>query len=501
MRINMIAYFIAIVVSFFTRKIFLDQLGPEFMGLSTTVNSLLGFLNLAELGVGTSIAYYLYKPIYQDDRDAINEIITVMGYLYRIIGTIILAGAIILSFFLPLIFDKADLPWGVIYYCYYVQLFSSLIGYFVNYKPSTIFSADQRMYLVNGYFQATQFLMIIVQAVLAVIVRSFMLYITITLLFSIFNSLILNWKFNKVYPWVKTNLKDGKRLLKKRSEIIQYVKKVFIHDIGGFVNSSVTPLIMYSFASLTMVTLYGNYTLLNSKISRFIEGALAGTSASVGNLIAEGNREKTISCFKELFSIKFFLVVFMSMCLYRFNTSFIVLWLGDDYVLSSVIVFLVMADFCMNLLRNTTDQFLDGFGLKSDVWVPVCRIFSLGFVILGGIYWGMTGVLLVPVLVQLTLIHIWKPYYLYSDGFKESFWSYVVLLITNALPFILAYSGAHYLSYFAGYEGQVPHSWGGLIQECVIFGVPFFIMALLLSWFMCEGFRLFMYRLLKMVQR
>lgn len=500
MRINMIAYFIAIVVSFFTRKIFLDQLGAEFMGLSTTVNSLLGFLNLTELGVGTAIAYYLYKPIFQQDRESINEILSIMGYLYRIIGVIILIGGVILSFFIPLIFSKADLPWIIIYYCYYVQLFASLIGYFLNYKPTTLFSADQRMYLVNGYFQATQLIMIVVQAVLALYMRSFMLYITLTLLFSLINTFILNWKFRKVYPWVKTNLSKGREYLKKRPEILKYVSRVFIHDIGGFVNSSVTPLIMYGYASLTMVSLYGNYTLLNSKVSRFIEGALSGTSASVGNLIAEGNRMNTINCFKELFSIKFFLVLVPALCLYRFNSAFITLWLGEEYVLSDAIVFLIMADFCMNLVRNTTDQYLDGYGLKADVWVPVCRIISLAFVILGGYYWGIVGVLLVPVIVQLTLIHIWKPFYLYHSGFKEPFMSYVKLLVTNVLPFALAYLFSSFLSETMGYGEINPSTWIGFIKECLVFSIPFFIFAAVLSSLCCEGFRLFVHRVIHMIK-
>lgn len=54
----MVSYFLAIFIAFFSRKIFLDKLGAEFIGLTTTANSLLGFLNLAELGVGTSIAYF-----------------------------------------------------------------------------------------------------------------------------------------------------------------------------------------------------------------------------------------------------------------------------------------------------------------------------------------------------------------------------------------------------------------------------------------------------------
>ena len=35
-RINLICYFVSLVVAFFTRKIFLDRLGTEFIGFTGT---------------------------------------------------------------------------------------------------------------------------------------------------------------------------------------------------------------------------------------------------------------------------------------------------------------------------------------------------------------------------------------------------------------------------------------------------------------------------------
>ena len=85
-RMNLICYFISLIAAFFTRKILLDYLGTEFIGFTGTLGSLLGFLNLTELGVGVAIGYVLYKPIFDDNKTKIEEVISVFGYLYRIIG-------------------------------------------------------------------------------------------------------------------------------------------------------------------------------------------------------------------------------------------------------------------------------------------------------------------------------------------------------------------------------------------------------------------------------
>lgn len=495
MRVNLICYFIAILISFFTRKIFLDRLGPEFIGLTTTVNSLLGFLNLAELGVGTSIAYFLYKPIYEGNRKRINELISIMGYLYRIIGSFIGVSGLLASAFLPLIFKDTEFSYGTLYYCFYAQLCASLLGYFINYKATTIFAADQRNYLVTGYFQASQFLMTLMQAAMALYIQSYAIYITITLLSSIVNSYILNWKFRSTYGWVQTDIRQGRIWLKACPEILVYVKRVFVHSLGGFVIGSVMPLVIYSYATLTMVTMYGNYSILNSKIASLISNALSGTGASVGNLIAEGNTQKTYNCYKELYSIKFLLVGVLSLCLVHLSSSFVAVWLGAEYVLAPVIVWLMCADFALNIIRGTTEEFLSGFGLKADVWVPLCRVGSLIFIVLGGYYYGLIGILIPPVIVQISLMHLWKSFYLYRDGLKVPFRDYFVLLMENIAPLIVGFAVALFVEHCVmGCNGMPTSSWMDFCKSSVVFCVPMIVVSFVISYFTSSGFRLFLGR-------
>ena len=56
-RVNLIFYVLILLISFFSRKIFLNCLGVDFVGLTGTLMSLLNFLNLAELGISTAICF------------------------------------------------------------------------------------------------------------------------------------------------------------------------------------------------------------------------------------------------------------------------------------------------------------------------------------------------------------------------------------------------------------------------------------------------------------
>ena len=49
-RVNLIFYFLSLALSFFSRKIFLDALGADFMGLIGTLNKSLGFSEPCRIG-------------------------------------------------------------------------------------------------------------------------------------------------------------------------------------------------------------------------------------------------------------------------------------------------------------------------------------------------------------------------------------------------------------------------------------------------------------------
>ena len=93
------------LLAFFSRKVFIDYLGENIVGLNATIINLLGFLNLAELGITSAIATSLYKPLYQNDTNAINDIISIFNYLYRLVGCVILVIGLVATLFIPSIFD------------------------------------------------------------------------------------------------------------------------------------------------------------------------------------------------------------------------------------------------------------------------------------------------------------------------------------------------------------------------------------------------------------
>ena len=419
-EVNLLFYFLMLFLNFFSRKIFLDNLGTDFIGLAGTLNSILGYLNLAELGITACIGYFLFKPLQSNNRQEIQEILSLLGYLYNWIGRFILAGGILISLFFPLIFAKAELGLGIIYFTFYSFLGSSLIGYFINYRQ-TLLSADQKNYLVAIYLQSANLIRLILQIVLAYTYKNPFVWVGIEFLFSVFGCIVLNWKIDKEYPWLNVDKRQGQMLLKKYPEVIAKTKQVFIHKIKDFALIKSDELFIFFFVSLKMVAYYGNYMIITSKLISLFSAMTGSVGASVGNLVAEGNKPNMLKVFWEFTTIQHTIAAMLSFSLYAFLEPFVAHWLGPEYIMDHRILMLIVVFIYISNSRKSVDSFNYAHGLYADVWSAWAElIINVSVTIICGLKWGIIGILLGKIASLLVIVVFWKPYYLFRSGFKES---------------------------------------------------------------------------------
>ncbi len=428
-KVNLFFYFLTLILAFFSRKIFLDCLGAEFIGLTGTLGNILGYLNLSELGITASIGYFLFKPLQQKDHQKINEILSLLGYLYRWIGCIILAGGFIVSLFFPLIFEKTSLSLVIIYFAFFSFIGSSLIGYFINYRQQLLYS-DQKGYVVAVFMQSAGLFKTLLQIFLAYYYRNLFIWIGVEFLFSIIACIILNWKINEEYPWLKVDKRQGKQLLKQYPEIIIKTKQLFIHKIKDFVLKKSDELFIFFFVSLQTVAFYGNYMIIVTKLTSFFGAASGDIGSSIGNLVAEGNKSKILKVFWEYTTTQHIIAATLYFSLYTLLESFIVHWLGAKYIMDHRILVLLMIYIYISNSRNSVDSFNYAYGLYADTWSAWAElIINVSATIICGLQWGIIGILLGKIVSLFAIVVIWKPYYLFSAGFKEpisNYWKHVL---------------------------------------------------------------------------
>ena len=415
-KVGMFFYVLSLFLAFFSRKIFLDCLGAEFIGLTGALSNILSFLNVAELGIGTSITYFLYKPLQVDDRDRINDVMSVLAYLYRTIGLIIGAGGVAVSLFFPLMFSSQPVDLFMVYFAFFSFLASSMAGYIINYRQLLV-SANQKQYVVNSYFQTITIVQNLVQILLAWYYRNVYLWVITGLVFTVIGCIVFNRRIDKLYPWLQIDINNGKRLLKEYPEILRKTRQVFIQKIKNFILHRSDQILVFAFVSLKMVAYYDNYMLIINKINYLVNILSDGMNAGIGNLIAEGNDKNTMKVFWELTAIRFLIVGIVIFPLLMFLQPFIVCWLGAEYRLSDTIVFLLLFNLFIFLSRGVVEMYISACGLFSDVWAAWTELaLNICVTLALAPFFGIAGILLGKIVSVFFIAMFWKPYFLFSRG-------------------------------------------------------------------------------------
>lgn len=486
-------YVVNLALQFFSRKIFLDHLGTEVLGLNTTAMNLLQFLNLAELGIGAAVACTLYKPLLDRNTTTVNEIVSLQGWMYRRIALAVAGGAAVLMCFFPWIFAKMPLPMWYAYASFGVLLVSALLSYFVNYKQ-VVLSADQKEYKIQYSYKAAMSVKILAQLLaIKYFEDGYIWWLGLEVIFAIIASLLLNRTIRRTYPDLKTDLSQGRELSRKYPDIITKIKQLFFHKIGGFALTQTSPIIIYAYTSLTLVALYGNYMLIIMGITVLMGAVFNSMNAGVGNLVAEGNKTRIMEVFEELFSIRFLVTCVLCFGTYTLTPAFVTLWLGAEYVMDNTTLLLMVAIMYINLSRSVVEAYTFAYGLFSDIWAPVTEAtINIGMSVLLGYFFGLHGILTGVLLSLIIIIFGWKPYFLFRKGLKEQLRKYVWMYIKHLFATMIAYLVARYLLSLIAIDSA--HSITAFLSYGVLCIVTYAVILFILLYAITKGMRDFVYR-------
>lgn len=446
-KVGMLFYIFSLILAFFSRKIFLDCLGAEFIGLTGMLMNIMSFLSVAELGIGTSIVYFLYKPLQEDNHEKINEVMSMLAFLYRCIGFIIGAGGLVVSLFFPWWFDNLSTGLPLVYFAFFSFLTSSMAGYIFNYKQLLV-SANQKQYLVNAYFQTIAIVQSLTQILLAYYYRNLWLWVAVGLVFTIIGIIVFNIRIHQLYPWLDISLKKGRQNLKQYPEVLRKTRQIFVQKIKDFILYRSDELLVGMFVSVVQVAFYGNYTIITSKLNFLVNILSDGMNAGVGNLVAEGNDQNTMKVFWELTAIRFLITGAVVFGLLLFLQPFVTCWFGTQYRLSDLIVYLLIFNIFIFLSRGVVENYISAHGLFSDVWAAWTELaLNLTVTLCLAPFYGIVGILLGKISSVFFIAIFWKPYFLFSRGLKKSvfvYWRgmlpyYTIFIVFTTIGLVLKY--------------------------------------------------------------
>ncbi len=292
--ISIFSQIIIILLGFISRRIFVDNLGSEYLGVNGLLTNVLSMMVLIEGGIGISITYNLYKPLAENNQEKITSLVQLYKKVYTILAFIVLAISIVLYPFMCKLMDSAHSVTNI-NLVYFIFVAKNMVSYLTAYKWALI-NADQKGYVLARANLVFQILTTVAKMIILVLTSNYILYLLIEL--GIYTVQVL-WNgaiVNKRYPYIKSKEKyeideDTKENINKN------VKAMFLHNIGGYCVYGTDNILISSFVNVATVGLYSNYSMIINQLSALVSPILSGIGASVGNLIATEDSSKTYSIF------------------------------------------------------------------------------------------------------------------------------------------------------------------------------------------------------------
>tara|TARA_R110002049_G_C9177314_1_gene562971 strand:+ start:7957 stop:9492 length:1536 start_codon:yes stop_codon:yes gene_type:complete len=407
-----------ILVQFFSRNIFLENLGDDFVGTEGTLKSMLMFLNLSELGIGTAVGFSLYKPIFDNDREKINEIIGYLGYLYKKIGLFVLIAGLALILFFPFFFKEIDVNIGLIIFLFFSLLTGNLLNYFFTYQMFVL-EADQKSYVNTTISQSIYIGKLLFQCLVLIYLKSVFLWISLELITAFIGVFILRKQIKKIYPWLDFNYTTTDDVRLRNKPLLKKIKQISFHKLGSFVSTGTDNILIFALINPATVAFVGNYQMVMGNINVLVSKLFDGTNAGVGNLVAEDDIKNMCKVFWEMMALRFFFAGVASLLMYAGFDDFIILWLGEKYILSQSILLALALIFFILQVRQPVDSFKQAYGLYDDVWSPVIQsVINLILSVIFVLKYGIIGVFVGTIISQIIIVMLWRPYYLFTFGFK-----------------------------------------------------------------------------------
>ena len=456
--ISMISQIIIILLGFVSRRVFLDNLGTEYLGVNGLLTNVLSLLSLAEGGIGTSIVYNLYKPLAQNDEEQVIALVQLYKKIYGILAIIVFMLGMALYPFLGIIM-KSDTQIPNLFIVYLIFIIKNVLSYLNAHKWSLI-NADQKGYVLSRVNLIFNIITTISKILILKITKNYILFLTIELVIFIIQNIWNGRVVNSRYPYIKTKYKY-KVKSETRENLIINVKSLFLHNIGGYFVFGTDNLLVGSLINVATVGLYSNYNMIIGQLNGLITNVLYGIGSSVGNLIAIEEKEKVYEIFNIIYFISFWIYSVCSIALYNLIEPFIDWAFGKGLLLDKLTLIILLINFYLTGLRVVVNIFKSKAGIFApDKYVPLIEaiinlVSSLVLVKvmgLAGIFLGTTiSTICLPFWIQAKLVYRNVFNKSVIEYFKKYFFYIILTLIAGGVTTL----ATSCIKQFTGFEELV----------------------------------------------
>ena len=409
-----------LLLSFVSRTIFIYTLGTVYLGVNGLFSNVLGMLSLAELGVGATISFSLYKPLAENDINKIQAIINFYRTAYRLIAAVVAAMGICIIPFLSYIVKGADRVDNIVFiYCLF--LFNTVTSYLISYK-STLLRADQRNYLITNINTVVRILTVIIQSIMLIMFKDFIIYLLANAVIQLISKIYVNRYTDKRYPYIRG--RNSSRLPDAdKKTIFTKIKAMMIHKLGDVAINQTDNIITSAVINVIAVGLVSNFTMIIASVNSIVTSFFSASVAGLGNIIATESNENRLRIFKKYDFLGFCFFGWTAICLAFLLSPFITVWIGADKLVDKWTVLLLCVNYYFTGQRVSLGNIKAAAGVfEQDVWMPFAQAaVNIAISIMAAKMFGLPGIY-IGTFISSFVPNIGRPIivYKYVFGIKSS---------------------------------------------------------------------------------
>lgn len=462
---GILSKFVIMIFPILIRSLIVRQLGIEYAGFQTLFNSILQFLNLSELGVGTAIVVMMYQPAATNDYVAINKFLNFYKKAYKLIGIVILIVGLLLLPFLPQLIEggySADIN---IYALYLIYLSNTVVSYFLFAYRFSLYAAYQKTSVHDMVHTICYVTMSVIQIWALIQFKNIYVFAIFVPLGTVVKNLIIFYKSKLDFPEIKC---EGEMPHKEAKDLMKRVFALTGHKIGGTIVGSIDNVCISAILGITAVGIYGGYYVIIQAAMGIVGVAVQGVLPSVGNYLVLHEKEKNYELFMNISFLFAWFVGACFVCLVVLFQPFMRLWLGEANMYPNVSVIFFCLYFYFWQFRSMQVNFKDAVGLwTQDVAKPyVASVVNIVLNIILIHKMGVIGALVATIVCMLFIYFPWEVYVLFKKIFERNPIEYLLFQLKTLVLWLVIAFVTYYVCGYIHFDG-----WIGLIVKgigCVV---------------------------------
>ena len=377
------------ILTLIRTKVILSIYGVETNSVLQIAIQFSAFLVLFESGITLAYQYEMYKPLLENRTKKISELACGLSKNLTRISLKMMIGALAVSMIYSFVLSSKGITYLDAFMILSVMGTRLIAPYLFVLKDKTLLLIKEKGYIVSTVQGTASCIVLTIEIILA---EKF--HLPLPLLLSVYILVILGT--GPIYRYYVNREYNNSLSCNAGPDFspTKMTKDILVHQISSLINSNSDNLVLSIFYSLKSVTVYSAYSYIVS--FPIVIWTKIITSLKPTMALKIQNKDKSAYFFyREVLSLSCFCGAWILPVYYLFSSSFVALWIGREYQVNQLAVFLFGLIMVRSLMMQPVFGARDARGLFNDTkyftLVQALLNISISIVLVGP--FGITGIL------------------------------------------------------------------------------------------------------------